>query len=419
MQLKTLAVPGTAASQPDVRRVRIALAGCGTVGSALVRLLEDRRSEIRRVHALHFDIVRVLVRDARRARDGVQSGLVTADAAAFAATDCDVVVEAMGGTGDAATVARAALGRGTGFITANKALLARHGVELAALARRTGAALAFEAAAAGAIPVVRVLREAVPHAGVHGIRGILNGTTNYVLTRMHEGASFDDALAEARARGFAEADATRDLDGRDAADKVRILAWQAFGMEPQRLDVDCTGLLPQPGRLVADAVARGCVARLVAEAARVPGGVFAVVEPVFVPAGSAAGRTTGPENLVEVDTAAAGTLRLSGPGAGGDATASAILGDLVATAATPPPAASCASVPDPRAHRWSVSVPARFAPRLDAALAELRIPALASVADAAAARTIAGPAPRCLAAALRRRLELDGCSPLVVRLDAP
>jgi homoserine dehydrogenase len=165
---------------------------------------------------------------------------------------------------------------------------------------------------------------------VHRIRGVLNGTTNFLLGRIEAGARFHDALAEAHERGFAEADPSRDLDGLDTADKVRVLAWLAFGVDPARIDVPTRGIRPDPERLVAEARAGGGVVRLVGECAAAAGGVSARVGPVVLPRDSPLANVAGEENIVIIDTGWNGSIRLAGPGAGGRPTASALLADMVA-----------------------------------------------------------------------------------------
>ncbi|HEX7120108.1 MAG TPA: homoserine dehydrogenase [Longimicrobiales bacterium] len=313
--------------------IRIALAGCGTVGGALVRLLRERERSIRRRHGIRFDVVRVLVRDARRPRDvALAADRFTTDPDAFLATESDIVVEATGGPEPAGRIARAALTAGRSFVTANKALVAAAGAELDALARRHRAGFAFEAAVGGGVPVIRTLRDALAETEVRSIRGVLNGTTNFILSRLHDGARFDAALADAQRLGFAEADPSRDLDGRDAADKIRILAWLAFGVDPATVTVERRGILPDPDRIAADARAQGLVPRLVARCVRTDAGAAAVVEPVALPPDAPLALARGAENVVEIETRWNGTVRLSGPGAGGAPTASAVLGDVMEAA---------------------------------------------------------------------------------------
>jgi homoserine dehydrogenase len=404
------------------RTVRVALAGCGTVGGELLRLLRDRGPAIERAHDLRFHVVRVLVRNPARPRAvEVTPGLLTADLDVFLAEDCDLVVEAIGGLETAGRIARHTLARGRGLISANKALLAATGAELDVLARERGGTLSYEAAVAGGVPVIRVLREALAQTDVRSIHGILNGTTNFILTRMERGASFAAALEEAQARGFAEADPTLDLNGQDAADKIAILAWQAFGVLPARLPVARRGLVPHPDRLIADAAAAGGTARLVAECVNGPEGVAAAVEPVVVSRDSALGRTPAEENLVIVETGSSGTLRLAGPGAGGGPTASAVLSDLI-TAAGAAPATRTRSAPatvDRRAHRWAVSIAGNGTGkgRLAAAAAAAGI-TLADALDPgpATVRALTGPTSRPLLHGFIRSLEQAGLEPVALRV---
>ncbi|HEX2080098.1 MAG TPA: homoserine dehydrogenase [Longimicrobium sp.] len=349
------------AAARGVRTVRVALAGCGTVGGELVRILHHAADEIRLRHGLRFELVRVLVAHAGRPRPHeLDHALLTTELDAFldAAAQADVVVEAIGGIDPARAIARAALGRGKRLVTANKALVAAHGPELVALGRRHGGRLDFESAVAGGIPVVRTLREPLSLTGIRAVRGILNGTTNYVLSRLEDGWTFADALAEAQARGFAEADPSRDLSGEDAADKLRILAWLAFGVEPARLEVRRRGLGDVPERLARTARALDGAVRFVAEAARLPEGVAASVEPVLVAAGSELARTRDEQNLVVVDSRWNGRIALGGPGAGGGPTASALLGDMVRAAKRQrsPGLSAAPAIPDRRAHAWAVGV---------------------------------------------------------------
>lgn len=410
--------------EPGVRTVRVALAGCGTVGGGLLRLLREESDALERMHGVRFEVVRVLVREAGRERGvALPSGVVTTDVARFLAAEADLVVEALGGVEPARTIARVVLGAGRGFVTANKALIAAHGAELAEIARESGATLGYEAAVAGGVPVIRTLRDALAPTGVTAIGGILNGTTNFVLTRMHDGASFADSLAEARARGLAEADPSRDLDGTDAADKISILAWQAFGIRPDRVRIERTGLVPAPERIVADARALGGVAKLVAECVRLPTGVAAAVEPVIVSPDSVLAGVSAEENVVEIATRHDGVIRLAGPGAGASPTASAILGDMLRPAPAPPPGPHVASVEDPRPHRWAISVRggrdvanaiARAAGR-----ARIEITPVGNGSTDGVRRFVTAPITRARSNLLVRVLEAAGAQPLRLRFEAP
>jgi len=408
-----------------VRTVRVALAGCGTVGGELVRILHHARDEIRLRHGLRFQLVRVLVAHAERKRpDELDTSLLTTDVDAFlgAAADADVVVEAIGGMDPALRIARTALEAGRRLVTANKALVAAHGPQLVALGRRHGGRLDFESAAAGGIPVVRALREPLSLTGIHAVRGILNGTTNYILSRVEDGWSFPDTLADAQARGFAEADPSRDLSGEDAADKLRILAWLAFGVEPARLEVRRRGLGDDAERLVRTARALDGAVRIVAEAVRTPEGVAASVEPVLVAAASDLARTRDELNLVVINSRWNGRIALGGPGAGGGPTASALLGDMVRAAkrqARPSPATAPA-IPDRRPHAWALGVDrsrgAQEALGRTLERAGINNERMAWTRDAVAART--EPVPWARMGLAVRALEAQGLPPAVLRVDA-
>jgi|GEM_PF-127490 len=344
-----------------VRTIRVALAGCGTVGGELVRILAHGADEIRARHGIRFELVSVLVKHPDRPRPGeLPRDRLTTDVDAFLRTEADVVVEAIGGIDPALRVAHEVLRAGRRLVTANKALIAAHGPALAAVVRRSGGRLDFESAVAGGIPIVRALRDSLGLTGIGSVRGILNGTTNFILTRLGDGRRYADALAEAQARGFAEANPARDLTGEDAADKLRILAWLAFGVRPDALVLRRRGIDRDPERLAADAALLGGVPRLVAEVVDLGGGrIASAVEPVIVPAASELGRTRDEENAVVVASRLNGRVRLSGPGAGGAPTASALLGDMLRGSgrAGRAPAQLYTPVEDPREHRWVLSIP--------------------------------------------------------------
>jgi len=343
------------------RTIRVALAGCGVVGGGLVRLLHDSASSIASRFGVRFVITSVLVRDTTRDRKlPLDASLFTKDLDAFLAHDADIVVEAVGGDEPARTIAIAALRRGQKLVTANKELIAAHGDTLAELATDNGTSLDFGAAVGGSAPVISTLRDLVGASAPLSVRGILNGTSNYVISQLESGLSLDAALACARDRGLAEADSSRDLDGRDAADKLSIIAWIAFGIRPSQLDVRRISLLPGIEQLVRFAAKRGGNVRLIGECTRLTDGrVASSVEPVIVPSSHAFARTTLEENRVEVNLGWTSPLSVSGPGAGGAPTAAALLSDLVRT--SPPAnergsgATQFVSVGDPRQHRWLIA----------------------------------------------------------------
>jgi homoserine dehydrogenase len=364
------APPRAAGARPRVRitreprTMRLALAGCGSVGGGLVTLLaSDAGRAAAHAAGLRFNLTSVLVRreDAPRPPE-LSRELLTRDADAFlaaAATDADVVVEAIGGMHPAGEIARAALASGRRFVTANKALIAAHGVELAALAsrnRRAGAALDFEAAVGGAVPIVRTLRDGLGGVGITSVEAILNGTTNYILSSIADGVPFARALADAQARGFAESDPTRDLDGRDAADKLAIVAWLAFGTAPGTVRADVRGITHGADALAHAAAARGGTLRLIARVDRTADGITASVLPTVVGQGSPFARVPGEENLAIIRSASSGEVRLSGRGAGGTPTAAAIFADLLRPARPlrPPSGIGRSGEARARSERWMV-----------------------------------------------------------------
>jgi homoserine dehydrogenase len=342
--------PALRVSAGGVRTIRIALAGCGVVNGELARVIAAHGSDIEARHGVRLQLTRVLVRRAGMPRP-VPSALLTTDVEALLADRADVVVEAIGGVEPARRIARATLARGARFVTANKALIAQDGAALAELCARHDGSLDFEAAVGAGIPIVRVLRDALAHAPVRRVSGILNGTCNHVLTALGQGVAFDDAVREAQRLGFAEADPTRDLDGSDAADKLAILAWLAYGVGPNAVAVRRTGLTAAAAHQAQDAVAVGQRLRLIASCERTVHGVIASVEPIMVAADSLLGRTEGEENRILLELEWGGIISLGGPGAGAASTASALLGDVLRSCAPLPcaptnDAVSTAALPD-------------------------------------------------------------------------
>jgi homoserine dehydrogenase len=315
-------------------RLRVVVLGAGTVGREVVReLLTSWTGE--------FEVVGVAVRDLAKAEaTGIPQALLTDAPAHLVAGEGDVVVELMGGEEPARTLIKAALGAGKAVVTANKHALARHGIELERTARGAKAQLRFEAAVLGGTPILRVLADDLAGAQVRVVRGIVNGTTNYILSEMAAtGATYEDALAAAHAAGYAEADPTADVEGGDAADKLVILARMAFGAWLDRAAVPRAAPGDPPGiaGVTADALAvareGGQVIRLLATAERGSDGrIVAAVVPTHVPADSPFGRTTGVRNRVEIEAPPLGSIAVEGPGAGGPATANAVLSDLLAIA---------------------------------------------------------------------------------------
>ena len=349
---------------PQLTDVRLALAGCGVVGGGLVRLLHNARDEIASRFGVRFSVASVLVRNPDRDRHvPVSDSLFTNDLSAFLRADADVVVEAIGGEEPAQTIAANALTSGRKFVTANKELIAGSGDRLSRLARECGTSLDFGAAVGASAPVISTLRDLLGASPPRSVRGILNGTSNFVITELERGIDLGPALATARDRGLAEADAGKDLDGRDAAAKLAIIGWIAFGIAPSSLRVRRTSLLPHLPGLVRTAAALGGRLRLLAECTQLEGDrIVASVEPTVVTATSGFARTTGEENRIEIDQGWSAPLSVSGPGAGAEPTAAALLSDLLRT--SPPPNARGSHgktffpVADCCEHRWLILAPA-------------------------------------------------------------
>ena len=322
----------------EYRPLRIALLGAGSVGSQVARLLIEHKSELAARVGAELELIGVVVRDVEKAvKAGVPKNLLTTKAEEVILS-ADIVIEVMGGIEPARTCILQALNSGSDVITANKALLATHGTELFDAAEQVGAQLYFEAAVAGAIPIIRPLRESLAGDKVNRIMGIVNGTTNYILDRMDStGASFDDALAEAQALGYAEADPTADVEAYDAAQKAAILASLAFHTEVPLDKVYREGITKITSAQIDAAKRDGYVIKILAIAERIPAnggeaGVAVRVHPVLIDRNHPLGAVRGAFNAVFVEAEAAGELMFYGAGAGGVQTASAILGDLVSAA---------------------------------------------------------------------------------------
>jgi homoserine dehydrogenase len=314
--------------------LRIALAGLGTVGAGLIRLVEANGALIARRAGRAVEIVAVSARDRSKDRGVDLSRYAWEDdmTALAARDDVDVVVELVGGAdGPALTTARNALGAGKGLVTANKAMIAHHGLELAELAEANRAPLRFEAAVAGGIPVIKGLREGAAANRIERIYGILNGTCNYILSTMEQtGRDFGEVLGEAQALGYAEADPTFDIEGVDAAHKLAILAAIAFGARIDFAAVDIAGISRVRAADIAQAEALGFRIRLIgmADVDRA-GGLFQRVQPCLVPLHHPLAAVEGATNAVVAEGNFAGRLLFQGAGAGDGPTASAVAADLI------------------------------------------------------------------------------------------
>ncbi len=320
--------------------LRLALLGCGSVGSQVVRLLREQRADLTARVGAPIELVGVAVRRPELQRDAeVPRELFTTDAAALVSRDdVDLVVEVIGGIEPARSLILAALEHGASVVTANKALLAEDGATLFTAADKAQRDLYFEASVAGAIPILRPLRESLAGDKVRRVLGIVNGTTNFVLDKMDTtGAGFAETVEQAQALGYAEADPTADVEGFDAAAKAAILASLAFHTRVSSLDVHREGITEVTAGDIQAATEMDCVVKLLAICERVVGadGTPAVsvrVHPAMIPRSHPLASVREAFNAVFVEAAAAGELMFYGRGAGGDPTASAVLGDVVAVA---------------------------------------------------------------------------------------
>jgi homoserine dehydrogenase len=316
--------------------LRVALLGCGAVGSQVFRLLGEQAGDLAARVGASLQVAGVAVRDpAGRARAaGVPDELITTDAMGLVTRpDVDIVVEMIGGIEPARSLLLAAMQTGKSVVTANKALLGADGAVMHAAAREHGADLFYEAAVAGAIPLLRPLRESLAGDTVRRVLGIVNGTTNYILDKMDSsGAEFGEALKEAQALGYAEADPTADVAGFDAAAKAAILASLAFHTRVTADDVYRQGITAVTAADIASARTLGCVVKLLAICERCDGGISARVHPAMIPREHPLASVREAYNAVFVEAESAGRLMFYGAGAGGGPTASAVLGDLVVVA---------------------------------------------------------------------------------------
>ena len=323
-----------------MKALNVAVLGCGSVGSQVVRLLTEQADDLAARVGAPVQLVGVAVRriDAPREVE-VPEGLLTTDAAGLVARDdVDLVVEVIGGIEPARSLILAALEGGASVVTANKALLAEDGPTLFEAAEKAGRDLFYEAAVAGAIPILRPLRESLAGDRVTRVLGIVNGTTNFILDKMDTtGAGFEEALEEAQDLGYAEADPTADVEGFDAAAKAAILASLAFHTRVTAADVHREGITDVTAADIASAREMGSVVKLLAiaelaDGARGDAGVSVRVHPAMIPRSHPLASVREAFNAVFVESEAAGQLMFYGPGAGGSPTASAVLGDLVTVA---------------------------------------------------------------------------------------
>ena len=318
-----------------MKTLKVGMLGCGVVGSQIARLLIENKSDLTSRAGANLELVKVAVKNINTKREGISSNLLTDDAKSVVNDpEIDLIIEVIGGISPAKELILAAIKNGKSVVTANKALLAQAGAELYAAADNANVDLYYEAAVAGAIPILRPLRESLVGDQVHRIMGIVNGTTNYILTKMDEsGTAFDDALKQAQQLGFAEADPTADVEAIDAASKAAILAGLAFHSRVSDSDVYREGITKITANDVKVAKAMDMVIKLLAIAELTPEGEISVrVHPALISRNHPLASVRESFNAVFVEAKSAGQLMFYGKGAGGEPTASAILGDLVAVA---------------------------------------------------------------------------------------
>ncbi len=309
--------------------------GCGVVGSSVARLLQEDSGDFAARSGANLKLVKVAVKNLSTKRDFVSSSILTDDSASVVSDpSIDIVIEVMGGIEPARELILSAIKNGKSIITANKALLALHGAELFEAADKNKVDLYYEAAVGGAIPILRPMRESIVGDHVHRVMGIVNGTTNYILTKMdEEGSAFADVLKEAQSLGFAEADPTADIEGHDAAAKAAILAGLAFHSRVTSNDVYCEGISKISARDVEVARDMDHVIKLLAIAELTYNNQVSVrVHPTLISRQHPLASVRNAFNAVFVEAESAGELMFYGRGAGGAPTASAILGDLIAIA---------------------------------------------------------------------------------------
>ena len=319
----------------EVKTLNVGMLGCGVVGSNVARLLQEDSGDFAARSGATLKLAKVAVKNLNAKRENIPAEILTGDANSVVTDpNIDIVIEVMGGIEPARELLLTAIKNGKSIITANKALLALHGAELFEAADKNGVDLYYEAAVGGAIPILRPMRESIVGDHVHRVMGIVNGTTNYILTKMdEEGSAFADVLKEAQALGFAETDPTADIEGHDAAAKAAILAGLAFHTRVTSKDVYCEGISKLTARDVAVAKDMDHVIKLLAIAELTKDNRVSVrVHPTLIPKHHPLAAVRNAFNAVFVEAESAGELMFYGRGAGGAPTASAVLGDLIAVA---------------------------------------------------------------------------------------
>ncbi|HEV3154851.1 MAG TPA: homoserine dehydrogenase [Candidatus Baltobacteraceae bacterium] len=342
--------------------IGIGLIGCGTVGAAVAQRLLDEDHVAKRC-GVSIEL-RAIATRTKRDRQGIPAELFTNDPYAIVNDPrIDIVVECAGGCSETADYVEAALVRGAHVVTANKDLIATQGPRLHALAHASRSTLTYEASVCGAIPVLRVVRDSLAGDRIHSIAGVINGTTTAILSAMENGDEFPDALAQAQKRGYAEADPSNDVDGIDAAHKLAVLMQLAFGAAVTTQMLPVCGISQISRRDAARARTLGYRVRLIAAASRSAEGFVAGVSPQFVHDDHPFAQTSGPQNVVQIRSEDSGEITLCGPGAGGAATASAVIADVIHAARTIAQATDVA-----RAMRPALTAAGRIEPYFSAPL---------------------------------------------------
>lgn len=312
-------------------KLGIGILGCGTVGSGVIKLLQEKSQLFAHRSEIELEVRKILVRDPERVREGVDPDLLTTEAEEILHDpEIQIVVEVMGGVNPAKAYLLEALQSGKHVVTANKALLAQHGAELFDAASESGVALHFEAAVAGGIPIISALKRGLVSNTLRSVYGIINGTTNYILSAMtEEGRDFDEVLKEAQAQGYAESDPTDDVEGFDAAYKLAILASLIFNKRMDVRQIHRVGIQRISAQDIAYAKQFGYTIKLLAIAKRTPNGLEARVNPTMIPAGHPLASVNGVYNALLVQGDAVGDLMFYGRGAGQMPTASAVVSDIL------------------------------------------------------------------------------------------
>ncbi len=327
----TVSIAGKSGEQPR-KEVRVGIVGYGTVGRAAAEILTSHAQEIReRTGGVSVVVTRICRKSPKAAEAGVNGLRIVADwREVVSADDVDIVIEAVGGITTANEIVRAALENGKPVVTANKALLARFGEELFALARQKNLPIGIEASVAGGVPVIRAISEALAADRIRSVYGIVNGTCNFILTQMEQkGFEFAEALEQAQAAGYAEADSSLDIDGFDARDKIAILARIAFGQSVNPGQIPVTGIRQITATDFHYAHRLNSTIRLVASAERTSKGIHLAVQPWLEPRDSMLAKVDGANNAIFIAGEKVGTQMLYGRGAGGNATGTAVLSDVI------------------------------------------------------------------------------------------